>query len=303
LSELLPLFVSNILPILLVAMAGILLGRFLHVNPDGLSKTVFYILTPCLLFNVVIENQIQGVEAFQIFALAILLMVALGTVCLVAGRLLRLERNLHLGVILAVIFMNSGNFGLSLNLFAFGDSALAYASIFFAIQVILVNTIGVMIASMGNLTIRQAAIRLAGLPSLYALGLALAVRFFGISLPPVIQRPVGLLGQAAIPIMLLIMGLQLQKIRWAGITRPLVLASGLRLVASPVLAILISGLIGISGTARQASILESATPTAVIAIVLGTEFEMEPLFLTSVVLITTLLSPLTLTPILAFLGA
>jgi predicted permease len=44
-------------------------------------------------------------------------------------------------------------------------------------------------------------------------------------------------------------------------------------------------------------------PVAVLTTVLALEFEVEPSFVTAAVLITTLLSPLTLTPLLAILGA
>jgi len=55
--------------------------------------------------------------------------------------------------------------------------------------------------------------------------------------------------------------------------------------------------------ALQAGVVEAATPTAVLSTVLATEFNTEPTFVTTVVFTTTVLSPLTLTPLLAYLGA
>jgi malate permease and related proteins len=81
------------------------------------------------------------------------------------------------------------------------------------------------------------------------------------------------------------------------------LSSLMRLVAAPLLAILLSKPFGLLGPARQAGILESGMPTAVLAAVLATEYDLEPSFITSVVFVTTFLSPFTLTPLLAFLGA
>jgi predicted permease len=92
-------------------------------------------------------------------------------------------------------------------------------------------------------------------------------------------------------------------VRWAGQIRALVLTNGLRLIASPLIAIALSALFGFYGSARQAAILEAAMPTAVTTTVLATEYDLEPGFVTSVVLTTTLLSPFTLTPLLSFLGA
>lgn len=302
-SDLLQLFADNLLPILLVAFAGYLLGRYLGVNPDGLSKTAFYVLAPALLYSLITNSEINATQALQMVGVVIILMVALGAISLLTTRLLGLERNLQLAVLLAVIFMNAGNYGLSLNLFAFGEKALAFASIFFATQVVLVNTVGVLVASSGTRTLRQALAGLVKIPGLYALAAALIVRSLHLTPPTGIERSIDLLSQAAIPVMILVMGLQLAKVRWEGISRPLLLASGLRLVISPLLAVGIVLILGLSGAARQASILEAATPTAVIAIILGTEFDLEPLFITSVVLATTILSPLTITPLLAIMGA
>jgi predicted permease len=77
----------------------------------------------------------------------------------------------------------------------------------------------------------------------------------------------------------------------------------MRLLIAPLLAIGLSRLFRMSGPSYQAVVLEAAMPAAVLTTILATEFDAEPTFVTTVVLITTLLSPLTLTPLLAFLGA
>jgi predicted permease len=77
----------------------------------------------------------------------------------------------------------------------------------------------------------------------------------------------------------------------------------MRLVGGAVVGLALVGIMGLTGTARQAGVLQSAMPSAVITIVLATEYDVEPAFVTSVVISTTLLSPLTLTPLLAYLGA
>jgi predicted permease len=48
--------------------------------------------------------------------------------------------------------------------------------------------------------------------------------------------------------------------------------------------------------------MEAAMPTAVLTTVIALEFDVEPDFVTGVVLATTLLSPLTVTPLIAALG-
>jgi hypothetical protein len=103
--------------------------------------------------------------------------------------------------------------------------------------------------------------------------------------------------------MLVLLGLQLQTAVWSNHSLPMTLAGGMRLLVSPLLAFLLIPLFGLVGPARQALILEAAMPTAVLTTVLATEFNAEPSFVSATVLVTTLLTPLTLTPLLALLGA
>jgi predicted permease len=97
--------------------------------------------------------------------------------------------------------------------------------------------------------------------------------------------------------------MQLHGGSWTSARTPLVLALVGRLLLSPLLALAASPLIGVDGGARSAAVLQSAMPSAVITIVLATEYKAAPEFVTAAVLCTTLLSPLTLTPILGWLGA
>jgi len=78
---------------------------------------------------------------------------------------------------------------------------------------------------------------------------------------------------------------------------------GMRLLVSPLLALALGLIIGLSGPVRQAATLEAAMPTAVLTTVLATEYNARPTFVTAAVFVTTLLSPLTITPLLAYLGA
>ena len=103
--------------------------------------------------------------------------------------------------------------------------------------------------------------------------------------------------------MIVLLGIQLYNSKLSKEVFPVGLSNSLRLVVSPVLAIGLAALFRLEGTAYQAGVLEAAVPTAVLTTVLATEFDIEPALVTTAVVTSTLLSPLTLTPLLAFLGA
>ena len=83
----------------------------------------------------------------------------------------------------------------------------------------------------------------------------------------------------------------------------LLLAVGMRLVGGLGCGLILAPFFGLTGMAFKAGVVESSMPTAVLATILATEYDAEPAFVTSAVFISTLLSPLTLTPLLLLLGA
>jgi hypothetical protein len=122
-----------------------------------------------------------------------------------------------------------------------------------------------------------------------------------LELPLPLFRAVKLLSQAALPVMLIVLGLQLSEVHQLQNVRLVTAAAIFQLLSGVGIGLLMASLIGLSGPARQAAIAEAAMPTAVITTIIAVEYDIDPAFVTGVVLITTLLSPLTLTPLLAYL--
>jgi len=85
------------------------------------------------------------------------------------------------------------------------------------------------------------------------------------------------------------------------LTRDIAVASTLRLVAGPILAIALAGIFGLTGIARGAGILQASMPAAVFASLIAMEYDLLPDFVTTTVLFSTLASALTLTVVLAII--
>jgi hypothetical protein len=303
LYELIELFVNNLLPVFVVAGFGFWMAKSFNVSPKSISQISFHLFSPCLAFTLLTQNRIEIGESLGMFAFSLMIILITGLLAYLLGRILRLERRLLAAVMITTMFMNAGNYGMPVVGFAFGETALAYASLFFASMVVLTNTLGIVIASMGSLGIRQALLGALRTPMVYAVGLALIFMETGWRLPLPLERSVTILGNAAIPTMLVILGLQFHAARWGGHLKALLLANGLRMVAAPLVGFAIAPWFKLSGNSLQAGIIEAAMPAAVLNIVLATEFDAEPSFVTFVVFTGTLFSPLTITPLLYLLGA
>jgi predicted permease len=303
LSELFALFFNNLFPILLAAAIGFTLAKWLKINPRPLSQVIFYVFSPVLVFKLITNSKLSNQDILLTLTIAIVLMVCIGLLTWSLGKVLRFDRRTLAAVMITTMFMNAGNYGLPLTSFAFGEQALAFASVFFVISAMLTNTVGIVIASSGSMSVLNAIKGLLKFPAIYALTLGILFLELSWKLPSGLDRTVTLLSNAAIPCMLVLLGMQLVNIHWNGHVRPLIVTSSMRLLIAPALAFGMTRLFGMTGAASQAVILEAGMPVAVLTTILATEFDAEPSFVTTAVLVTTLLSPLTLTPLLAILGA
>jgi predicted permease len=303
LNELVNIFLNNLLPVFLAAGSGFILAKLIKINPSPISKVILYIFSPCLVFTLLTQNELGNSDIFKSMVFLGTTIGIVGLIAWLVTRLLKVERTISAGIILTSMLMNAGNYGMPVVLFAFGASALGYASIYFVTMAILTYTVGIIIASMGTATFKTGFLNLLKLPVIYAIALAIIVMMTGWQLPTYFERTISILGDAAIPTMLVLLGINLANVRLSGFSLPLFLAIGLRLLVSPAIALLLTSIFGIGGPARASLVTIAGMPSAVFTTVLATEYNLKPSFVTAIVFTSTLLSPLTLTPLLAFLGA
>ncbi|MDD2921198.1 MAG: AEC family transporter [Anaerolineales bacterium] len=301
-NELFATFTNNLLPILLVSGAGFLLGKLLAIDSRSLGRVVFYVFSPLLVFDLMIKSSLNLRQALTTVSFAASVIATMGTLAFLLGKLFRLEKPYLLAVILTVAFGNTGNYGLPLVKFAFGNEALAAASLFYVTTTILFNTVGVVIASLGHTDLKSAVAGIFKLPSMYGVTLALIVKGLGIDLPLPLARTIEIAANGAIPVMLILLGVELTRIQWSHNFRALGLGVLTKLLIAPLVGLAFSSLFGLSGSTRHGNVLESAMPAAVATTVVATEYKLEPQLVTAIVFLGTALSPLTLTPLLVYLA-
>ena len=295
-------FANNILPILLLGGAGFVLGKLLHIEARSLGRVVFYVFSPVLIFDLLLQNQLKIDEALGVILLTICVVLFIGLLTFLLGSFFKLERSALIAMLVTTMFANTGNYGLPLVSFAFGDQALSYAGIFFVTTTLLFYTLGVLIASLGHMNFREALMGLFRIPTMYAVLLAFIVSTFHIPVPGPVDRAVQLAADGTIPLMLILLGVQLTQVQFSGSLRAMQLSVGLRLLVAPLLALALTGLFGIQGAARQAAVIEASMPSMVSSTVLATEYNLDSRLVTAIIFISTILSPLTLTPLIVFLG-
>jgi predicted permease len=300
-SVVVSVFLTDILPIFLIAGAGYLLASRLQANVRTLAHVVFYALIPCFAFRLLITSRITGPQAGRMALLAVLVLGVMGLLARIAALPLGLSRSELSAFLLVVMFSNGGNYGLPVVLFAFGNQAMPHATVYFVTSSILTYTVGVFLASAGQWSVTRAILGISKIPAIYGVVAAAVVLATGVSVPLTLMRPIQLLADAAIPVMILVLGMQLERAKVLEKPRVVASAAALSLVAAPLVSIALTWMLGLTGPARQAGVALASMPTAVITTILALEFGIAPVFVTNVVFITTLLSPLTLAPLIAYL--
>jgi predicted permease len=249
-----------------------------------------------------VHSQLPVAEIVKTGSLAIGVMLISGVLALIGGLLLKLERTVLVSMLITAMFANNGNYGLPLISFAFGETALAHSSIYFVFSSLLTNTLGVLIASLGHLNLKQATLGMFKIPTIYAVLLAALINQFHISVPVPLDRTISLAAGAGVPLMILLLGLELRHMRSTKYFSALSLSTGVRLLIGPVLGLGLTSLLGITGPGRQAGTIEASMSAAVATTNLAAEYNLDTSLVAATVLVSTLLSPLTLTPLILFLG-
>ena len=293
-NGILEVLTENILPIFLVAGLGFWLRRYKQVDTRPVASVVFNGFSPALVFASLVATQVPVAQLGQLALFTALSITIMGAVGLLVARVMRLGKVETAVLLIALMFVNGGNYGLTLNHLRYGDAGLSLAIVYYITSTILAYSAGVFIVSMGRQTWRESLRRLASVPALYAVGLAVLVYSLDISIPNPLMAAVDLAAEGAIPAMILVLGMNmadLRRVSPSGVTGP---AVAFRLVAGPLVAVGVAALLGLEGLSRSVSIIEASMPSAVLTTVLATEFDVMPATMTGIVVLSTLLSPITL---------
>lgn len=302
LSILLSTFANNLLPILILSGAGFTLGKVFSVDSRSIGRVIFYVFAPVLVFDLLSHNQIEFKAAMTVVAYTVAMMIVMGLITLTIGLSMKLERTTLVAVLIATMFGNTGNYGLPLVSFAFGEEALKFAGLCFVTTAIFHNTFGALIASLGHANLKDALLGMLKVPTVYSVVLAVIVTTFNLEIPIPLARTIDLAAGGSIPMMIVLLGIELSRVQWSNTLRGVGMGVSLRLLAGPLLGFLLSIPFGLQGAAWQAGIIQVSMPAAVNTTILATEYKLDSSLVTAIVFIGTILSPLTLTPLIVLLG-
>lgn len=279
-------------PVFLLAAVGFAWVKLgFEYRMEFVTRLTMTLAVPCLIFTALMGTQ---VDAGALATLSVAALVAYALVTIVMWMLVRAGRLDRRTFLAPLIFGNTGNLGLPLALFAFGDVGLGYAVVVFAVMAILSFTFGIWLVSDGGSlakVIREPVVlaTLAGALFLWQ----------GWQTPTFLTNTLGLIGQMAIPLMLITLGVAVARLQ-PGTFGLAIILSALK-AALCVACALVAGLwFGLPPTALAVLIVQVATPVAVTSYLLAEKYGADADSVAGLVVVSTLMSVITLPLILAF---
>lgn len=298
----LDVFLNVVLPVIIIALLGGVVGRWRQVTVAPLSALVFYLFGPALVFHSMAMTELSADVGLRIFGVMVLTLLAMFIAALLWSLVRGHDASMRAGLGLAATSPNVGNMGLPVAALAFGDLGLQVAVVNFVAGAILVNSAGIAIASMAGGDWRGALTAPFRYPYVYAAAAGIAVKVAGVEMPAFVAEPAETLAGAAIPVMLVVLGLQLRNVAGKELLLDTVAVNVGRLIIAPVAAYGAATLMGLDGVTRGTLVILAAMPAAVITTILATEFNAKPEFVTRVVITSTLASVLSLTVLIAIVS-
>ncbi|MEK4274571.1 AEC family transporter [Paenibacillus sp. FSL R7-0026] len=296
-------FILIILPVFLILGAGFLGQKLLKLDLKPISTVALYLMMPFLSFNTFYTNKFSSDYAYM-FLYNILLIIVLGGVTLVAGRIMRADKSNVSAMLLSTTFPNMGNYGAPVILFAYGSQAFDYAIIIMVIQSLLISTVGIFIASFGSekiTSVKEALLNVVKMPILYGVILGTLFQISHITLPTSIIEGIDLLGSASIPVITLLLGMQLADIKSQRFEMKYVNVTVLiRMVLSPIVIAGLVSLMPVSQLIKNVFIVLAAMPIAANTTMIALQFKTRPNFVSYVTLITTIASLISI-PVILYL--
>jgi len=281
-----------IAPVMVCAALGYGWARLgLPFETQFVTSLVVNVSTPCLVLATLTKLNVSA-EAFGEMAgaaaLALLIFMVIGAVVLKTARL-----SLH-SFLPAMMFANTGNLGLPLCLFAFGEKGLALGIAWFAVNAASQFTIGALISS-GHTSLGK----LVRTPVLWSVSLALVFMLTGTKPPVFLANTLTLLGNIAIGLMLLALGVSLARLHVKSLGRTLALAL-FRLGMGFGVGVGLAYALGFEGAARGVVILDCTMPAAVFNYLFAQRYERQAEEVASVIVASTLITFATLPLLLLF---
>lgn len=284
-------FISALAPVILIIMIGYIANYQLKIDPKTLSILTISVLTPALIADSLSHAQVSLHSATGLIIGFLITSLFLYGLVILIGICFKFNSHFQKTLVATTLFSNNGNLGLPFLTFALGETALERGLIYMIIATAVMAICGPALLKEEGLN--QGIKLTLKMPLLWATLMGIILKFTAFSLPFNLANGIKLLGQAAIPTALLLLGIQLAR-GHHGWGKAEIFASILRLVISPIISIFVGNWLQLKGVDFQVLVLQGAMPTAVNTYVWVNEFGGDAPLTARIIIVSTFISFITL---------
>lgn len=296
---------STILSIVLMIALGYILKRIDFLSEDdigSLNKLVMNILMPCMIFSALYTADLSAIGRLGFMPVVIISSsFIVGTISFFILKKLGFKGKRLWSVLITVMISNTAFMGYPVNLGIFGNEGLLRAIfcdlgtlvIFLILSIILVLKFGG--------TPKKAVKDIILFPPLWAVILGIICNGANITIGPVLENVVNYLGDGAIPLIMISLGLSINLggLKW---NKDMVAFTSLmKLAIFPLMAFFIVSLLNLSGYDYTIAIIEAAMPSGMLSLMLAINYDLDYHLSSDCILINTVFSLITLPIIITLL--
>lgn len=293
---------NSVLPAFFLIAVGAVADRFLpNLDMNTLARLSVYFFLPALVFTAITNTELSLSDMSLISLAYLVYLLVLGGVAALGS--LGLNATQARGVMTTTLFGNTGNMGLPITLFAYGEAGLERAVVIMVVSLVAMFAIGPALLSGSAGNVSQRLVDTLKLPTLWAALAGLVLLLMSWQLPASVGRGVSLLGNAAIPVMLLSLGVQTRRSWVWEVGEAALRTTVLRLFIGPLIAYGVGMLLGLRGLDLNVLVLSAVMPAAVTMFVVAVEVKGDYIGVARSVVATTIVSLLMITGVIYLLPA
>jgi predicted permease len=294
--------VNSVIPAFFLIAMGALADRFLpDLDMTTLARLSVYFFLPALVFNAITNTELTFSDMSLLSLAYLAYLLVLGGLAAVGS--LGLSVTQARGVMTTTLFGNTGNMGLPITLFAYGEAGLERAVVIMVVSLVAMFAFGPALLAGNAGNVLRRLLDTLKLPTLWAALAGLMMLLMAWQLPESVGRGVTLLGNAAIPVMLLSLGMQTRRSWVWEVGEAAFRTTVLRMLVGPLIAYGAGFFLGLRGLDLNVLVLAAAMPAAVTMFVVAVEVKGDYVGVARSVVATTIVSLVVITGVIFLLPA
>lgn len=295
-GEFLFILTNVMLPIAIIVFIGYAMQLRLKLDRPTLGKLMINYIMPGFIFMNLYNTDIDFSLLLYILIFLFIFAVISYVVSRIIAAIFGVDKKHTVLFTNSSLFYNAGNYGVPVNDLVFKSDpfAMSVQVMMVVFQNIIAFSYGVFVLSAENVGKFKALFGYFKMPIFYGLFLGLLFNYFNIGLPDPILSSLDYIRDAMIGMVLFILGTQIAGIKFKKLRFSAFIATVIKLLIIPALALPLLMLFNVEGVVAQAILITTAMPASVNSSVIAQQYSDDPEYAAEIVMMTTLLSAITL---------